>query len=69
MINFRSVELEEGSIVSPILVQEEQQEESEDDSLVKQSCHDSGIDIRETSVPVVQNIPTKKVNYNNKLSL
>lgn len=51
---------ESGPASSPNLLQEEQVE-SEDDSLVKQSCHDSGIDIRETSVPPVQTIPAKKV--------
>ncbi|XP_058802691.1 oxidation resistance protein 1 isoform X4 [Phymastichus coffea] len=37
--------------------------EDEEGSLVKQSCHDSGIDIREpnTPLPVVQPIPAKKV--------
>lgn len=37
--------------------------EDEEGSLVKQSCHDSGIDIRDPNppVPVVQPIPSKKV--------
>ncbi|XP_034940004.1 oxidation resistance protein 1 isoform X14 [Chelonus insularis] len=38
--------------------------EAEEGSLVKQSCHDSGIDIRDpnpSSLPVVQPIPSKKV--------
>ena len=35
----------------------------EEGSLVKQSCHDSGIDIRDPNspLPVVQQIPSKKV--------
>ncbi|XP_011702799.1 PREDICTED: oxidation resistance protein 1 isoform X5 [Wasmannia auropunctata] len=37
--------------------------EDEEGSLVKQSCHDSGIDIRDPNppIPVVQPIPSKKV--------
>lgn len=37
--------------------------EDEEGSLVKQSCYDSGIDIREPNLPlpVVQPIPSKKV--------
>ncbi|XP_020287572.1 nuclear receptor coactivator 7 isoform X3 [Pseudomyrmex gracilis] len=35
--------------------------EDEEGSLVKLSCHDSGIDIRDPPIPVVQPIPTKKV--------
>lgn len=36
----------------------------ESGQLTKSSCHDSGIDIREpNSLPAVQQIPAKKVNY------
>lgn len=37
--------------------------EDEEGSLVKQSCHDSGIDIREPNppIPIVQPMPSKKV--------
>ncbi|XP_065172062.1 nuclear receptor coactivator 7 isoform X10 [Atheta coriaria] len=35
--------------------------DEDEDSLTKQSCHDSGIDIRDTSMPPVVAMPTKKV--------
>ncbi|XP_065172056.1 oxidation resistance protein 1 isoform X4 [Atheta coriaria] len=34
--------------------------DEDEDSLTKQSCHDSGIDIRDTSMPPVVAMPTKK---------
>ncbi|XP_072396844.1 oxidation resistance protein 1 isoform X1 [Diabrotica undecimpunctata] len=34
--------------------------QDEDDSLNKESCHDSGIDIRESSIPPIVHIPPKK---------
>lgn len=36
--------------------------DEDEDSLTKQSCHDSGIDIRDTSMPPVVAMPTKKVS-------
>lgn len=36
--------------------------DEEEDSLAKESCHDSGIDIRESSLPPIVPIPTKKVS-------
>lgn len=45
-------------------MQEEQVEniEEEEETISKESCHDSGIDIRESSLPPVVPIPTKKVS-------
>ncbi|XP_044750372.1 nuclear receptor coactivator 7 isoform X3 [Coccinella septempunctata] len=37
-----------------------EQIEEEEETISKESCHDSGIDIRETSLPPVVPIPTKK---------
>ncbi|XP_050515362.1 oxidation resistance protein 1 isoform X6 [Diabrotica virgifera virgifera] len=34
--------------------------QDEDDSLNKESCHDSGIDIRESSIPPIVHVPPKK---------
>ncbi|XP_017782920.1 PREDICTED: uncharacterized protein LOC108567137 isoform X17 [Nicrophorus vespilloides] len=39
----------------------EEQIEEEDDLLTKQSCHDSGIDIRDTSIPPIVPVASKKV--------
>lgn len=48
------------SVVS--LPEEHVEEEDENDSLNKESCHDSGIDIRESSLPPVPPpLPNKKV--------
>ncbi|XP_060518597.1 oxidation resistance protein 1 isoform X3 [Cylas formicarius] len=39
---------------------EEKPDDDDDDDEIKQSCHDSGIDIRESSLPPVIPVPTKK---------
>lgn len=49
------------------LTEEQVDESTEEDSLVKESCHDSGIDIRDTSIPPVVPVQTnKKVSSYNK---
>lgn len=53
------MDTEDGPSVSPAPLLEEHIEE--DDSLAKESCHDSGIDIRDTNIPIVAPVPTKKV--------
>lgn len=55
----QSIDVDEMPAVSAPAVAEEHIDE-EEDSLAKESCHDSGIDIRETSLPPVVPIPTKK---------
>ncbi|KAF5287958.1 hypothetical protein FQA39_LY15596 [Lamprigera yunnana] len=56
----QSVEIEDDQINLSNVMQEDATE-SEDDSLIRQSCHDSGIDIRETAVvPVQTALPKKK---------
>ncbi|KAJ8951799.1 hypothetical protein NQ318_019772 [Aromia moschata] len=54
----QSIDTDEIPALSSSSVQEEHLDE--DDSLAKESCHDSGIDIRETSLPPVVPLPTKK---------
>lgn len=53
------------------LPQPEEQTESEDDAPLKESCHDSGIDIRDTSLPPppVSSVPAKKVSHSTVLSV
>lgn len=61
----RSMETEDTPPVSSAgpLTEEQVDEVTEEDSLVKESCHDSGIDIRDTSIPPVVPVQTnKKVN-------
>ncbi|XP_071052799.1 nuclear receptor coactivator 7 isoform X6 [Onthophagus taurus] len=60
-----SIDTEDLSVPSPALLQHEEPAENEE-MLVKSSCHDSGIDIRETSAPLpsppaVVPAPTKKI--------
>lgn len=55
----QSIDTDELPAVSTSSVQEEHIDE-EEDNLIKESCHDSGIDIRESSVPPVLPIPPKK---------
>lgn len=56
-----SVEVDEDQIQLPSSILQDDVVESEDDSLVRQSCHDSGIDIREaTPIVPVQIVPAKK---------
>lgn len=48
------------------LTEEQVDESTEEDSLVKESCHDSGIDIRDTSIPPIVPVQTnKKVTITN----
>lgn len=54
----QSIDTDELPAVSASSLQEEHEEEEE--QLAKESCHDSGIDIRETSLPPVIPIQTKK---------
>lgn len=57
----QSIDTDEMPAVSaPALAEEQQNIDEEEDSLAKESCHDSGIDIRETSLPPVVPIQTKK---------
>lgn len=42
------------------LTEEQVDESTEEDSLVKESCHDSGIDIRDTSIPPIIPVQTNK---------
>lgn len=42
------------------LTEEQVDESTEEDSLVKESCHDSGIDIRDTSIPPIVPVQTNK---------
>ncbi|CAH0556672.1 unnamed protein product [Brassicogethes aeneus] len=52
----QSIDVDEIPQLNPAIFQEE-----DEDSLVKESCHDSGIDIRETSLPpVVPHVQPKK---------
>ncbi|XP_023310478.1 nuclear receptor coactivator 7 isoform X3 [Anoplophora glabripennis] len=55
----QSIDTDEMPVLSAPPVAEEHIDE-EENSLAKESCHDSGIDIRETSLPPVVPIPTKK---------
>ncbi|KAJ8926700.1 hypothetical protein NQ314_020916 [Rhamnusium bicolor] len=55
----QSIDTDEMPALSSSGVQEQHIDE-EEDSLVKESCHDSGIDIRESSLPPVMPIPAKK---------
>lgn len=49
------------AISAPSLL-EAQVEEDDDDSMNRESCHDSGIDIRESSLPPIPPpLPAKKV--------
>ncbi|KAJ8916218.1 hypothetical protein NQ315_016357 [Exocentrus adspersus] len=57
----QSIDTDEMPAVStPAVVEEQQHIDEEEDSLAKESCHDSGIDIRESSLPPVVPIQTKK---------
>lgn len=42
------------------LTEEQVDESTEEDSLVKESCHDSGIDIRDTSIPPIVPVQSNK---------
>lgn len=56
------MDTEEAPLVcSAVPLTEEQVDEStEEDSLAKESCHDSGIDIRDTSIPPIVPVQTNK---------
>ncbi|XP_049822530.1 nuclear receptor coactivator 7 isoform X4 [Aethina tumida] len=56
----QSIDTDEMPIISAGILQEEQIGEEDEDSLVKESCHDSGIDIRESSQPPIVAVQTKK---------
>jgi LysM repeat protein len=53
----QSIDTDEIPPISSSMLQEDQIDE--EDSLVKESCHDSGIDIRESSVPPIAPHPKK----------
>ncbi|CAH1962600.1 unnamed protein product [Acanthoscelides obtectus] len=48
------------AISSPVLQEQQATDDDEQDSLNKESCHDSGIDIRESSLPPVPPVVHKK---------
>jgi LysM repeat protein len=54
----QSIDTDEIPPISSSMLQEDQIDE--EDSLVKESCHDSGIDIRESSVPPIAPHPKKQ---------
>lgn len=62
LIFLRSIDTDEMPIISAGILQEEQIGEEDEESLVKESCHDSGIDIRESSQPPIVAVQTKKVS-------
>lgn len=55
----QSIDTDEIPPISSSMLQEDQIDE--EDSLVKESCHDSGIDIRESSVPPIAPHPKKVI--------
>lgn len=60
----RSVDTDEMPAVSVSSLPEEQAlEEDDDDSMNRESCHDSGIDIRESLPLVPPPLPAKKVSF------
>lgn len=61
---YRSVDTDEMPAVSVSSLPEEQAvEEDDDDSMNRESCHDSGIDIRESLPLIPPPLPAKKVSY------
>ncbi|XP_015835728.1 nuclear receptor coactivator 7 isoform X13 [Tribolium castaneum] len=54
----QSIDTDEIPAISSSMIQEDQIDEEE--NLVKESCHDSGIDIRESSIPPVAPHPKKQ---------
>ncbi|XP_044268620.1 oxidation resistance protein 1 isoform X2 [Tribolium madens] len=54
----QSIDTDEIPAISSSMIQEDQIDEEE--NLVKESCHDSGIDIRETNIPPVAPHPKKQ---------